>query len=56
MRDWANADANNVVATAAGELAGTTASATYGPPYNDASPGRPCSAFRCRGGAVSGCR
>ncbi len=40
LQDWANADANNVVATAAGELAGTTASATYGPPYNDASPGQ----------------
>jgi hypothetical protein len=29
-----------VVATAAGELAGTTASATYGPPYNHASEGQ----------------
>lgn len=34
MSDWATAAPNDVVATAAGELAGTTTSATYGPPYN----------------------
>lgn len=34
MQAWAAADPTDVVATAAGELAGTTASATYGPPYN----------------------
>ena len=34
MASWAKAEPNNVVATAAGELAGTTTSATYGPPYN----------------------
>ena len=39
MRDWATAAPNDVVATAAGELAGTTTSAGYGPPYNHASPG-----------------
>ena len=31
---------NDVVATAAGELAGTTTSATYGPPYNNAADGQ----------------
>jgi len=40
MKRWATADPNNVVATAAGELAGTTTSATYGPPYNHASEGQ----------------
>jgi hypothetical protein len=40
MRDWASAAPNDVVATAAGELAGTTTSATYGAPYNHASPGQ----------------
>jgi len=34
LRDWALAAPADVVATATGELAGTTASATYGPPYN----------------------
>ena len=34
MRSWAKAAPADVVATAAGELAGTTTSATYGPPYN----------------------
>ena len=40
MRDWASAAPNDVVATATGELAGTTTSATYGAPYNHASPGQ----------------
>ena len=40
MRGWANAAPNDVVATAAGELAGTTTSATYGAPYNHASEGQ----------------
>ncbi len=40
MRGWANAAPNDVVATATGELAGTTTSATYGPPYNNASEGQ----------------
>ena len=40
MKAWAAADPNNVVATAAGELAGTTTSATYGPPYNHAADGQ----------------
>ncbi|MGZ4659358.1 MAG: hypothetical protein ACXVGE_21205 [Blastococcus sp.] len=40
MRDWANAAPSDVVATAAGELAGTTTSATYGPPYNSNSEGQ----------------
>ncbi len=40
MRDWATAAPNDVVATAAAELGGTSASATYGPPYNDASQGQ----------------
>jgi hypothetical protein len=34
LRGWAAAAPNDVVATAAAELAGTSASATYGPPYN----------------------
>ena len=40
MRAWAQAAPADVVATATGELAGTTASATYGPPYNTASRGQ----------------
>jgi hypothetical protein len=40
MERWAQADPNDVVATAAGELAGTTTSATYGAPYNHASEGQ----------------
>jgi hypothetical protein len=40
MSSWAKADPADVVATAAGELAGTTASATYGAPYNHASEGQ----------------
>lgn len=40
LAGWAQAAPNDVVATAVGELAGTTTSATYGPPYNHASPGQ----------------
>jgi len=40
LRQWAVADPNDVVATAAGELAGTTTSASYGAPYNTASDGQ----------------
>ncbi len=40
MADWANAAPNDVVATAAGELAGTTTSATYGAPYNSNGDGQ----------------
>ena len=40
LRDWAQAAPDDVVATAAGELAGTTTSAGYGPPYNTASDGQ----------------
>jgi hypothetical protein len=40
MSGWANAQPNDVVATAAGELAGTTTSAGYGPPYNSNAPGQ----------------
>jgi hypothetical protein len=40
LANWANADPNDVVATAAGELAGTTTSAGYGAPYNRASDGQ----------------
>ena len=40
MAAWAKAVPSDVAATAAGELAGTTASATYGPPYNHQSPGQ----------------
>ena len=34
LQDWAAANPGDFVATAAGELAGTTTSAGYGPPYN----------------------
>jgi hypothetical protein len=34
LQDWARANPGDFVATAAGELAGTTTSAGYGPPYN----------------------
>ena len=40
LAGWAKADSADVVATATGELAGTTTSATYGAPYNDASEGQ----------------
>jgi len=40
MADWAAQAPNDVVATAAGELAGTTTSASYGPPYNTAADGQ----------------
>ena len=40
MADWAAQAPNDVGATAAGELAGTTTSASYGPPYNTAADGQ----------------
>jgi hypothetical protein len=40
LADWANAAPNDVVATATGELAGTTTSAGYGAPYNTNGPGQ----------------
>jgi hypothetical protein len=40
LRDWAVAAPSDVVATATSELAGTSPSATYGPPYNDAAQGQ----------------
>jgi hypothetical protein len=40
MAGWAKAAPSDVVATAAGELAGTTTSAGYGPPYNNNAPGQ----------------
>ena len=40
MSRWAQADPNDVVATATSELAGTSTSATYGAPYNHASEGQ----------------
>jgi hypothetical protein len=40
MTDWAKAAPNDVVATATAELAGTSGSATYGPPYNDNATGQ----------------
>ena len=36
---WAKAEPTDVVATAAAELAGTSGSAGYGPPYNNAAEG-----------------
>jgi hypothetical protein len=40
MRSWAQAAPDDVVATATAELAGTSASATYGPPYNSNAEGQ----------------
>jgi hypothetical protein len=40
MSAWAKADPDNLVTTAAGELAGTTTSATYGAPYNTNAEGQ----------------
>ncbi len=40
LQRWAQAAPQDVVATAAGELAGTTTSATYGAPYNHNSEGQ----------------
>lgn len=40
MAGWAKAAPEDVVATAAAELAGTSPSATYGPPYNHNGPGQ----------------
>jgi hypothetical protein len=40
MSDWAQAAPYDVIATAAGELAGTTTSAGYGGPYNTSSDGQ----------------
>ena len=37
IQSWAQADPVDLVTTAVGELAGTTTSAAYGPPYNDGS-------------------
>jgi len=40
LQDWAKAAPFDVVATATGELAGTTDSAGYGPPYNNVADGQ----------------
>lgn len=40
LQQWARQAPADVVATAAGELAGTTTSAGYGPPYNTAGEGQ----------------
>jgi hypothetical protein len=40
MQTWAQADPADVIATATGELAGTTTSATYGAPYNHNADGQ----------------
>ena len=40
MAGWAKAAPNDVVATAAAELAGTSTSASYGAPYNSAAEGQ----------------
>ncbi len=40
LRAWAQAAPSDVVATATAELAGTSTSASYGPPYNSAGPGQ----------------
>jgi hypothetical protein len=40
LKAWAQAAPSDVVATATAELAGTSTSASYGAPYNHASPGQ----------------
>src|SRR5436309_13370596 len=35
LKGWANAQPSDFVGTAAQELAGTSGTASYGPPYND---------------------
>ncbi|HEX2806652.1 MAG TPA: hypothetical protein VHN80_10830 [Kineosporiaceae bacterium] len=40
LRSWAEQNPNDFVATAVSELAGTSGSATYGPPYNTAGDGQ----------------
>ncbi|MEY2437190.1 MAG: hypothetical protein QOF97_2026 [Acidimicrobiaceae bacterium] len=40
LRDWAQAAPADVIATATAELAGTSTSASYGPPYNHAAEGQ----------------
>ncbi len=40
LKAWAKAAPNDVVATASAELAGTSTSASYGPPYNGAAEGQ----------------
>ncbi|HEV7203068.1 MAG TPA: hypothetical protein VGN18_00590 [Jatrophihabitans sp.] len=40
LQDWARVAPNDVVATATAELAGTSTSASYGAPYNNASEGQ----------------
>jgi hypothetical protein len=40
LANWATTAPADVVATATGELAGTTTSASYGPPYNHAAEGQ----------------
>ncbi|MEK6648177.1 MAG: hypothetical protein AABY37_02555 [Actinomycetota bacterium] len=40
LQDWAQAAPTDFVMTATGELAGTTRSASYGPPYNNGSEGQ----------------
>jgi hypothetical protein len=40
LQDWAKAAPDDVVATATAELAGTSGTAGYGPPYNGASEGQ----------------
>jgi hypothetical protein len=40
LQEWAQAAPNDVVATATAELAGTSTSASYGPPYNNAASGQ----------------
>lgn len=40
LQDWAQAEPTDFLMTATGELAGTTTSATYGPPYNNGGEGQ----------------
>ena len=40
LKQWADADPNDVIATATAELAGTSTSAGYGAPYNSAGNGQ----------------
>lgn len=49
LADWARAAPDDVVATATAELAGTSTSASYGPPYNHAATGQQIGPVRTQG-------
>lgn len=46
LQEWANKAPSDFITTTVGELAGTTISASYGPPYNDAAEGLKLGPFK----------